>query len=58
MNSEGNFNVYLYPWKFFHLKVVEALLFWPCQFPGIPGNAGNHGKDEKSHKSHKILDQI
>ena len=27
MNSEDNFNVYLCPWKVFHLKIVEALLF-------------------------------
>ena len=27
MNSEGNFNVYLFPWKVFRLKIVEALLF-------------------------------
>ena len=27
MSSEGNFNVYLCPWKVFHLKTVEALFF-------------------------------
>ena len=32
MSSEGNFNVYLCPWKVFHLNIVEALLFLPLVF--------------------------
>ena len=33
MTSEGNFNVYLCPWKVFHLKIVEVLLFLLCFLP-------------------------
>ena len=36
MTSEGNFNVYLCPWKVFHLKIVEALLFLLCFLPRFP----------------------
>ena len=33
MTSEVDFNVYLCPWKVFHLKIVEVILFLLCLLP-------------------------